>query len=472
MVQIDVNREALGFGLSTASVSARLRAWLGGSGEHALTKWVVGTAYTIRVASAVVVYLSQIALARWMGNSEFGIYVYVWTWVLLIGDVIHLGLPLAAQRLIPAYNAANANGSLRGFVFGAWRFALVFAVAGSIVGAFLIRFMTPWLDPRQIIPFYLACISLPFVTLSIVLDGIARNYNWIGLALAPHFLWRPLLVLALIAVAYATGYSADAVTAMAIVAIAAAVLAAIQLAMISRRLAAVIAPGARRYEIKSWLAVSLPMILVWGFYTLLTYTDVIMLQQFRSSEDVAHYYGAARTLLLVSFVYFSVAAAVAHRFTSLHLAGNRAVLAAFVARTVHWTFWPSLLATILILALGWPLLRLFGPDYVTAYPTMFVLAIGPLARASVGPAERLLNMLGEQRACGFIYAGAFAVNLLGCFVLIPRIGVVGAAIATSTAVIFESIALYVISKHRLGLHVFVFGGNRSILLDRGYGHGS
>ena len=56
---------------------------------------------------------------------------------------------------------------------------------------------------------------------------------------------------------------------------------------------------------------------------LLTYTDVLVLRQFRPPEEVAHYYAAAKTLALVAFIYFSVAAAVAHRFAAYHVAGDR-----------------------------------------------------------------------------------------------------------------------------------------------------
>ena len=56
---------------------------------------------------------------------------------------------------------------------------------------------------------------------------------------------------------------------------------------------------------------------------------------------------------------------------------------------------------------------------------MFVLAIGLLARAAVGPAERLLTMVGQQRVCALAYAGAFAVNLTGCFVLAQAYGGMG-----------------------------------------------
>jgi len=242
---------------------------------------------------------------------------------------------------------------------------------------------------------------------------------------------------------------------MTVIVIAAATTSIVHAVILMRRLAGVVPAGGRRYEIRSWLATSTPMIMVWGFYTLLTYTDVIMLQQFRPPEDVAHYYGAARTLMMVSFVAFSVSAAAGHHFSRYHLAGDHEGLAAFVAKTVRWTFWPSLFATVVILALGWPLLRLFGPSFVGAYPAMFVLALGPLARASVGPSERLLTMAGSQRACAFVYAAAFTVNLAGCALLIPAYGVLGAAVAPTAAMMFESAALFVVVRRRLGIHAFI-----------------
>jgi O-antigen/teichoic acid export membrane protein len=80
-----------------------------------------------------------------------------------------------------------------------------------------------------------------------------------------------------------------------------------------------------------------------------------------------------------------------------------------------------------------------------------------MARASVGPSERLLNMVGQQRACALIYACAFATNLILCLVLIPRFGLLGAACSTATAVVCESVLLFVVTKRRLGLHIFIIG---------------
>jgi O-antigen/teichoic acid export membrane protein len=102
------------------------------------------------------------------------------------------------------------------------------------------------------------------------------------------------------------------------------------------------------------------------------------------------------------------------------------------------------------------LLSLFGPGFASGFPLMVVLACGLLARAAVGPAERVLSMIGQQRTCAAIYATAFATNLLLCFLLIPRFGLMGAAVATATAIMVESTMLFVLTKRRLGLHFFVY----------------
>jgi O-antigen/teichoic acid export membrane protein len=289
-----------------------------------------------------------------------------------------------------------------------------------------------------------------------MLDGMARSYDAINIALLPPFVLRPIVLIAVMAGAHFAGLVTDATAAMIAFAFATWATTLLQLVMLGRRMARSVPRGARSYDLKGWIAASLPLIAVSAFFTLLTYTDVLVLQQFRPADDVAHYYAAAKTLSLVAFIYFSVAAAVAHRFAGYHVAGDRDGLAAFAHSTVRWTFWPSLAATAVILALGQPILHVFGPGFTVGYPLMFVLAVGLVARASVGPAERLLNMLGQQRMCALIYACAFAANLVLALLLAPRFGGMGTAIATSGAIVVESALLFVVVRRRLGLHLFIW----------------
>ncbi len=213
--------------------------------------------------------------------------------------------------------------------------------------------------------------------------------------------------------------------------------------------------GPKRYAPRTWLGTSLPILMVEGFYLMLTYVDIIALERFQPPGEVAVYYAAARILAVVAFVYFAIAGATTHKFTQYYVAGNHERLASFFNETIRWTFWPSLAACGMILIFGRPLLSLFGAGFTSGYLVMFILAVGMMARAAVGPAERLLNMLGERKQCAGVYALAFAINLGLCVVLIPRLGIAGAATATSTALVVESILLFLMTRRRLGHHVFI-----------------
>ena len=187
-----------------------------------------------------------------------------------------------------------------------------------------------------------------------------------------------------------------------------------QMIVLNRRLASHIEAGPKSYDIPGWLAISLPILLVESFYLLLSYTDVLVLQQFRSSEEVGIYFAVVKTLALVSFIHYAMSATTAHRFAEYNALGDKARLSAYVAHAINWTFWPSLAATIVLLAFGKPLLWLFGPQFTAGYDIMFVAAVGLVVRAAIGPVERLLNMLGHQHICALAYALAFVMNVVLC----------------------------------------------------------
>jgi O-antigen/teichoic acid export membrane protein len=440
-----------------AALISRGRAWLDDHSHRSIAQRVAGAAFLIRVTSAALIYGLQILFARWMGTFEFGIYVYVWTWVFLIGDLSDLGIGSAAQRFVPEYTKRKAFDRLRGFLARSRWLGVCSATAIACCAALTVQALEPWLADYVVLPLMLACVTLPFYGLMQIHDGIARSYNWIHIALIPPYIIRHLVMLLLVAVAYLFSLPTTATVAVAAVAVSFALTAIVQTIVLNRKLTRTVPRGPKAYEVKTWYAVSLPIVVTEGFYLLLTNTDVLVLQHFRSPEDVAVYYAAAKTLALITFVHFAVSAAATHRFTEYHVTADRARLAEFLADAIRWTFWASVAATIVILAMGRPLLSLFGPRFVEAYHLMFILTAGLLARAAVGPVERLLSMLGEQRICALIYGSAFALNLALCLVLIPRLGMEGAAIATSTALIVESAVLFFVTRMRLGFHVFIWG---------------
>src|SRR5436853_4619048 len=130
---------------------ARVTARLGDS-DLKLIQRLAGTVFLIRVASALLAYGLQVLFARWMGGFEFGIYVYVWTWVLLIGQSLDLGLATAAQRFVPEYRERKLFDLLRGYVSGSRWLATGIAIAVAASCAGLVQLLQPWLDDYTVIP--------------------------------------------------------------------------------------------------------------------------------------------------------------------------------------------------------------------------------------------------------------------------------------------------------------------------------
>ncbi len=413
-------------------------------------------AFSVRVASAAIAYLSQIFLARWMGSFEYGIFVVVWTWVLILGALVHLGFATSVIRLIPEFLATEKLSQLRGLLVGSRVIAVLFAtvVAGlGILGAYLFENV---ISSHYVLPVYLAAVCLPLFTLSEVQDGICRAFNWTDLALAPTYLWRPVLILSLMFVAGLMGADLDATTAC-VAAIGATWFTAVaQLLMLRGRTREQIDPGPREYHAMEWIRISVPILFVEGFFILLTSTDVVILGQLVSPDQVAVYFAAAKTLALVHFVHYSVRVATAHRFSKLYHSGDTAGLARMVRDSVSWTFWPSLALAAMLMVAGKPLLSLFGAGFTDGYMLLFVLVIGILARASLGPVESLLTMAHLQNYAASVYGGTFLLNATLCFILIPIFGLMGAAVATAFSMVFEATALYWVTRRYLGLRVFIF----------------
>jgi O-antigen/teichoic acid export membrane protein len=440
-----------------AGLAARLRGVLGGTSEASLTRRLAGTVFIIRVLSAGLAYFSQVLLARWMGGSDYGIYVYVWTWVLLLGSVLDFGIAVSAQKIIPEYRAGGNLSMLRGFLSGSRWMTFAASTAIALLLAGLVKILSPWIDAHTIVPLYIGCLTLPAFVVANTQDGLARSHDWMRLGLMPQFIVRQTLIIGFTAGAVVLGMNLGATAAM--IASAAAVWIAMigQMIVLNRRLRAHVEPGPKSYDIRGWLKVSLPIMMVEGFYLLLSYTDVLVLQQYRSSEEVGVYFAVVKTLALVSFIHYAMSATTAHRFSEYHASGDKERLKAYIAHAIKWTFWPSLAATAVLLAMGKPLLWLFGPQFTDGYGIMFVAAIGLIVRSAIGPVERLLNMLGHQNMCALAYALAFVMNLILCIVLVPRFGGYGAAAATSVALTFETVLLFWITRKRLGFHVLAFG---------------
>jgi O-antigen/teichoic acid export membrane protein len=206
-----------------------------------------------------------------------------------------------------------------------------------------------------------------------------------------------------------------------------------------------------QYKLSQWFKTALPMAGADITEMLLLNADILILGLFVEPEIVAYYFAATRLAQILAYVPYGATAATAQKYAALAAPADRPELQSLIGKTATLATTATAIAALMLALLAGPLLSLFGEGYATAAPVVAVLSLGILLSCAFGPGEDVLNMLGEERLCSLGFLLALAVNITLNFALIPFFGIVGAAIATVSALALRGALLAYFAKVRLGL---------------------
>ncbi len=428
---------------------------LSGSDANSASQRIAMITFAIRVMSAFIALVSQIMLARWLGTFEYGIFVAIWVAVIILSTISCIGFPSAVVRFLGEYRELKRPDLMRGIINASMYISFISSAAIALTGSYIVYAFPEVVTNYFVMPIFLTAVCLPLLAVEGVMDCIARVFNWPKIAFVPTYILRPLGILFFAGMAILLGFEATAVTTLYAAIIASFSTFLFQYIVLFAKLRREIPQAKPTYQVKQWILVALPIFLVEGFYSLMTSVDVLFVSALMTPEDTAVYFAATKILALVHFVYFAVRASVSHRYSAFHTNGNHVEFQDFVQKTVTWTFWPSLLIAFVMAILGKFFLMLFGSDFTQGSEILYVLLLGIVIRSSIGPAEALLVMAGREKMCAGVYAMTLSVNVLLNLSFIPIFGLMGAALATSFALIFESAALHAAAKRTLNIHAFI-----------------
>jgi len=130
---------------------------------------------------------------------------------------------------------------------------------------------------------------------------------------------------------------------------------------------------------------------------------------------------------------------------------DRPALQFATTRTGVWTFVSALCIAIPIMLLAGPLLSWFGPDFSQGALAMRILLAGQIVSAAFGSQMFLMTMSGHEYMAAGLLIGGTIVNAIAGVMLIHVIGLTGAAISTSAALVIWNMSMSVFIWRRLGL---------------------
>ena len=408
-------------------------------------------------------YAMQVAIARWSGPFEFGLFAYAWTWMNVLFLVAAFGLNETALRLIPAYTAHAEWAKLRGMVRRGPLVVTALAGGAGLVAMGAVLLLGERVGDHYRLPLLITFGAAPLLGLLAFLQGVGRAMGGVLVAFLPRAIGLPVAVLLAIAVFLALGQRPDALQLIAVAVAAAAVLGLVQTVMLIRRLPAEASAAITASPLGDWMRLSMPLLFIAVCYGLLTHCDLLMVGAFLSADQVAVYQAASRTAALVAFPLLALNALVAPMIARLYAEQRLDELQRSVSRATQMVFWPALAGGLLAIFGGGVILGLFGPAFPVGHTALAILVVGHLVSVACGPVTYLLTMTGHQDRCALVWAGTVVLQAVLNLLLIPRFGIDGAAVGTTLSTCVMTVSLTVLVRRRLDIRAHVFAAIGSLL---------
>lgn len=404
-------------------------------------------AFMLRVSGAGLGFLSNIILAHALGARGAGIYYLALTVTGIATLVGTAGLDHALLRFV----AASAAHDDWGRVAGAYRKGVLYATGASAVVTLSIVATAPWIagtvfsDPELTEPLRLMAFGiLPMALINLHAEALKGLRRIRDATLIQGFGLSLIGVPSLALLGNAFGVI-GAVTAYVLSA-----LTVLSIAVVMWRRAGPRpgngSPGS--FDTRLLLTTSSP--LFWLALTNLgmAMTDTIMLGIWTDSESVGIYGVAARTAMLTSFILIAVNSVSAPKFAALHAQGNGQDLSRLASNSARLTTLLSLPVLLIFLIFPEQVLWVFGPEFMAGAAVLSILAAGQFVNAATGSVGYLLIMTGNERLERSLAAGFFLINIALNLVLIPLLGMVGAAISTALSLGSRNLVAYVLARQK------------------------
>lgn len=222
-----------------------------------------------------------------------------------------------------------------------------------------------------------------------------------------------------------------------------------------------------RELVKDFWSFALPRGLASTFQVAILWMDTVLLGVLASTSDAGIYSVATRYLTVGHLAIGAMLQATGPRLSSILTTGDHE-RAASVFRTTTWwiicTVWPLYLVVVLFHE---PLLSIFGSEYVAAGGPLVVLAGAMMLAAACGPVDVVLLMAGKSWLSLVNWGGGLVVNIGLNFLLIPRIGMMGAAIAWMASIIVRNVIPLVEVRSMMHLDPFGTGYFRGMAASLG-----
>lgn len=380
-------------------------------------------------------FVKQVALARLLGIEAFGLYALGWNLLRSIGILLPLGLQSGVMHFGSGFWRKD-DGALRSIMTRAIGYSFLI---GCVVATILFL-IAPWLtttvfnEPEFTTAFRVFTLMLPFMGALRVAANATRISQRMQFSVAAEEIFQSILNLALFVALYLLGWQLMG----AVVSTVLSYVAAFGLAVyFVRRLftAAFQAPPRPAISRRRMFAFSAPASLAEMSGVVINRADRLFLGVYWPSADVGVYQAAAQVAVIMAAILgaFNMIfmPMIADHF---HRRDMKQLEELFRINTKWGIYCITPLVLVIAFAAEDVMRVVFGAAYAGGATVLLILTIGQFINIATGGTGAILVMTGRQTLWLRLSLCILVANLVLNLTLVPRWGMIGAAVATALTV--------------------------------------
>lgn len=422
--------------------------------------------FFFKILGMAVGYVSMLYITNRYGAKEFGILSLLITIVSIFAIIPKFGMENALVRIVGELNSLKFISQIP-IVF---KNVLIFSSVLALIFAFILFYLSNYIATdilnKPYLVQYIKIVAITVVTTTMT-TIISATYQ--GMKKTKEFILIQALLLQLIFLLFLfiNGYVNVSNNVVTIYVYASIVTTILSFYFIVKTLNSFMQKeenSQTKYNLKSVIFTAFPMLLSGSFAMLMSWTDIVMIGIYKNEVDVGIYSAAQRMAALASLSLIAINTIAAPKFVEFYSKGDIVGLEKIAKQSTKIIFFTSFPLILVYFIFPEYIMGLFGNEFMVGSTVLIFISIAQFVNAVSGSVGYIMQMTDNQKIFQNVIIFASIINIILNYILIPKYGINGAAIATMVSMIFWNITLMIYVKIKLGFWTIYIPSIKRIII--------
>ncbi len=200
-----------------------------------------------------------------------------------------------------------------------------------------------------------------------------------------------------------------------------------------------------------------PMFITYLGFTISTNFDGFYLPYFVSTADVGIYKTCLNISSVAALALVAMNTTIQPKISQLYQKGNLESIHSLCVKFTRMVFLSTIPGFILVLFFSKFMIQItYGKEFVGGAVSLTIASIGQIFNVGCGPVAQLLNVTGHHKQFRNISLLGAAINIAAIMIAVPRLGIEGAAIASTVSMATWNIVGTIYIKKKFGYYISLF----------------